>query len=502
LSRFSGLRLQKRKKNRPEYPLVPRVAPDIRVYVPEKPVQRAASRLNTLQRSASTDEMERQAAVKTHSLLSEQIREEKRNPAQEEYAARTARRYNPRHAESDDMDKPGEAPFKTVERRPAINVGPGGHTPKHTLPGGPDESRMEKRSYVPRHAAPQDEGEAYAQRNGYIPRHAAPEDLQEDSKLSLAVYSDIPRRAKPEMPGTDEHLVREKAKVYGTGYSAEARHATPEPAPATAIPEGAAALRVVDESVYGEDIYGVAATYQSTGSVRKAGGARPPRPLEMSKLPQRNRSGNSGLMQDQTQKPTSARPPRRKTKIPRRPAAEKFTDSANPAGNRRRIMLLGAALVVTVAVLAALLIPGGWFRRDVPPMSTMTTTQPISQNSGEEHAAGVIPTPTATPEAGITATPQTAGTPQPTETPQSAVSPAATPASTATPAATPKSTPKPTSTPAATVSPTPTATAKPAATPTQAPTPTQTEAPTPLPTEAPTPASTEAPVSTPTDTAD
>lgn len=163
--------------------------------------------------------------------------------------------------------------------------------------------------------------------------------------------------------------------------------------------------------------------------------------------------------------------------VPRKTVYTKHTDSAR----RKRIILLGSALVVVVALLVALLIPGGLFTRDVPPLNTMTTNQPIVEISGEPTDT---PLPSATPSASVT--------PAPTPTPSASA--------TATPTATPKpsatATPKPTVTPTAT--PKPTTTPKPTVTPTKAPTPVPTKAPTPVPTQAPTPVPTQAPTSEPT----
>ena len=163
--------------------------------------------------------------------------------------------------------------------------------------------------------------------------------------------------------------------------------------------------------------------------------------------------------------------------VPRKTVYTKHTDSAR----RKRIILLGSALVVVVALLVALLIPGGLFTRDVPPLNTMTTNQPIVEISGEPTDT---PLPSATPSASVT--------PVPTPTPS--VSATATPTATPKPSAT--ATPKPTVTPTAT--PKPTTTPKPTVTPTKAPTPVPTKAPTPVPTQAPTPVPTQAPTPVPT----
>ena len=497
MSKFSELRPQKKKKYRPEYPLVPRVAPDIRVYVPEKPVQRAAARQNTLQRSASTDEIERQAAAETRSLLSEQTREGNRNAAQEEYKARLTQRYAPPRALPYNTEKENSAGVETSIEPPAgMSDDSRMSTLKHALPD--DESRTEKHTYVPRHAASEDGGESQVAR-AYIPRHAAPEDLHEEIKPQPLKPGYTPRHAVPDASGT------EVLEAPVTGRMVKAQHAAPETDSLTAVPKGAATLRVVDASVYGEDIYGKADEIRNADAPPKARGgklkthARVQHQTEAKEPPLRDaqqfQHDNAGLyVQNGMRKPESTDSlPRKKAKMPKRPAVKKYTGGAKPAMNRRRIILLGLGLIVTVAVLAALLIPGGWFTRDIPPLSTMTTSQSISEINGD-NAAGVIPTPTATPEATTTSEPT--ATTQPTGTAQTTATPTATAAST--PTATPKRTPKPSSTPTATVSPTPTATVKPTATPTTAPTPTPTTAPTATPTTAPTATPTTAPTATPT----
>ena len=494
--KYSGKRPQRKKRHRPEYTLIPRVAPNIRAYVPEKPVQRSGVYQDASQNDGNTDEMKRPVNMEKRNLPSEPVgREAHAKGGETQYGMCTD---TMRESVSGDMDEDRE----------------------NTLL----ESRMAKKEYVPRHAAPEDMDDIAIPESAaraYVPRHAALEEgtfavaLKPDTnntkhghKPTAAVEDSIDMSET--QPGTSAVPLRVvDESVYGEeGYetSEEYGHSTSHNQVRKAIKKkdkaakrshigasklqpgtSAVPLRVVDESVYGEAGYGAQAGRED--------------------LPLRNRPyrlGESPMRVEATASPISGKKaskrPRRRKAAPRRPASGYAEKPVNSGKRKGRIILLSAGLAVTIALLIALMLPGGWLTRETPPLSTVATSQLFTDEGGDENAAGAVSTPTATPDATATATGTATATVTATAT--ATVSATATTKATATakPVAAPKPTAKPTATaqPTATQAPTATSTVAPTATPTVAPTTAPTATPTVAPTTAPTATPTSAPTATPT----
>ncbi len=139
MAKFQALNPQKKRRYRPEYPLIPRVAPEVRVYIPAKtdravlPALRGESAKNT---------------------VAERRRQNTAGPDSE-------------------------------SRLPEMLL--------YTQPRAVPSEGARRSAYIPRHAAPDEDLSALLQKNtGYIGRHAAPE--KEEPVMEQALPADMETR--------------------------------------------------------------------------------------------------------------------------------------------------------------------------------------------------------------------------------------------------------------------------------------------------------------------
>ncbi len=499
---ISGSSPENRKPYRPEYPLVRKRLEDIEAYTPEKPEKRQNA--GTKRQAAGEGEAgQRYAYQKAPEAPIEPVTRRKAHridpDSQVDMPAEVTRRnemsvgdFVSSNAESryERKSDPGTRVGRAALARRAMEENDDKDTPDEPSPRPRHEFDED---YVPRHTTQEDAGEHRTIRRGSSARHAIPEDLlvKPESKPQASGQSAMRRQAVPQ----DIYEEAEETPAP-SGHSAMRRQAVPQdiygeaeetPAPsrrsamhrqqdaarqsslARTVPTGAVVraaermpvpkaapkptLRVVDESLYGDERFGSEGTRRTSGIKTVPRDAR--RPAGKRRAPSTHPIQYAG----------SAR-------------------QEKPGRRKGRIVLLVLGLLFTIGFMAALLMPGGWLIGGKTPLSTATALQPIV---GADATPTPLPTVTATPESSATNTPSAT----PSATPTATASATATPKPSATPTAKPTATPtaKPTATP--TTKPTATPTAKPTATPTAKPTATPTAAPTATPTMVPTEAPTD-----------
>jgi hypothetical protein len=549
LLKYSGESPQRKKRYRPEYPLMPHVAPDVHVYVPQKPAQRSSAQ-NASQRSAAVNETKRRAVAETRSMLSEAAGRET-HAAEGGETMRKARTYtaqpssvqnaSQRSAAVDELKRRADAQTNSMQSEAAgreIDAVDSGETPRkartytarHAAPEDAfkaemnttaAQSRMARKGYIPRHATPEDLDDEV---RAYVPRHAAPEDVvveeapqtvqETDTRGARTAYQPALERdfsgwGELQSRTPDVTLRGTEEMTYDAESSYDAEEYEPKPAPQFAFgssPKRARRARKPDDERAARNntqmskaqpvASGASAVLRVVDeSVYDAEEIQPsPRkgrnPTGTEVAPRRNRPYRVGETQARMADFDPYEFEEKPVKRPRRrkePAHRPASDYATkPVDSRGRKKRI-ILLCSGLAVTIALLV--GLM---VPGGWLTRETPPISTVGTSQHFTDEGGNESAAAGAASTPTPTATATVTPTATATATATPTTTPTATATATPKPTATVKPTATPKPTTK--PTATVRP----TQAPTPVPTQAPTPAPTQAPTPAPTAEPTVEPT----